>query len=237
MKDKNLIVALSMLATPLAFAGSMGTTPTSTPYLSLEGSYTWPDVEVHSVNGNNSTYNKNGWGGRLSAGLIRSYTEKTSLTAEFGGGYYGKINFDNTPSGISGKWTYSGYDFLVGGIYKLRQLNLFLNIGAMLQNADLYVERDRTKLFLGSGSSSLINGTTTNKVLTSAMLPEIKVGGFYNVHNNLDVSLAYMHVFGYSNQSNTNVSGTGDRILLNGSVDHVNPSLDSLMLGVRYNFV
>ncbi len=228
---KKTLGILALTHSVFLHAGSMGPIieKTIVPYLQGEGSYTWNQVEGSP----NGTIDKQRWGGRLSGGVMRSYNEHLLFTGEVGGGYYGGAS-ERTPgptSSVDGfsapgrraSFTIDGYDVLVGAIYKLQNFSVLADIGFMAQNL-----------------SRKIIVTNTLKANNTQILPEIKVGGLYNLTNNLDIALSYMYVFGYKNYNR--VTSTVDstvippQVNIQGSAQEKNPALSTIFLGLRYNF-
>lgn len=239
---KIITTAIAALAYgTLAHAGSMGPVATAerhaVPYLSGEGSYTWNDINNVTINGYSGTQSTNGWGGRLAAGIVRPYTDKLSLTAEVGGGYYGSTSTNIYAAGVTGRSSIDGYDVLVGALYDVsyegvNRLGLFGDVGFMVQNM-------RTKLtqnYALSTPGGLFSGTTTAYGSQTQVLPELKVGGLYNVCENLDLSLAYMYVFGSNTHGSRTMTASASSFALNGTVNRENPALSTLLFGLRYNF-
>ena len=238
MKKTIITAALFTLSWSIGYSGTMGPIsstiqPHSTPFISLETAYTWNRLNDVTINGYAPLLTRQNWGGRLAAGIIRPYTERFSFSSEFGGGYYGSSNINLDPVGVNINRSLDGYDFLVGGVYNLSNLGLFGNIGVMAQT----MRFTRTANLATQIPGGLYSGTAKTNSSKTQMLPEIKIGAIYNVYQNLDLSLAYMYVFG-SNSTSASVyqTGTDTSIVQNSSQNMQNPSLSSLMLGLRYNF-
>lgn len=96
----------------------------------------------------------------------------------------------------------------------------------------------------GSVNASLldainINASGTLRTSHTAVLPELKVGGKYAITQSLDLSLAYMHVFG-SNMPGGNAEirlPRRDLTLVSDSINLQVPTLDTILFGIHYNFV
>ncbi|MDP3561993.1 MAG: hypothetical protein Q8R83_07435 [Legionellaceae bacterium] len=72
----------------------------------------------------------------------------------------------------------------------------------MSQNRQITLKQN---LALNSGGR--YSGMLTQKYNVTQSLPEVKVGGIYNLNNNIALSLAYMRIFGTNLQSSyTNIS-------------------------------
>ncbi|MDP3560587.1 MAG: hypothetical protein Q8R83_00190 [Legionellaceae bacterium] len=232
----NKLMAISMFTfVSIAQAGTMGqTSPLVTPYLGLEGSYTWNQIGIRYLNNYQTPVSKNGWGGRLSAGVTRSYKERFSLMAELGGGYYGHTRTSLVAGGMSNTTnSIDGYDFLIGGIYHLDHFRLVGGAGFMVQNNRYKLTINRAETVPGGN----VVGLTIIEENSTQVLPELKIGGIYNVYQNIDLSLTYMHVFGSSLEAQTNQLVTSTISFKNSLANFQNPTLDSVLLGLRYNFV
>ncbi len=252
ISKKLLFLSQLILLPTVSQAGTMGSDfdkQVTTPYLSGEGSYTWSSIKNVSTRGIYSQLSKNHWGGRLAAGVIRPYVNNFSFNAEFGGGYYGNTTAQNPSGGFNLSRTITGYDFLVGGLYHLKQVtssktSLFFDVGAMVENMLSSSLESYSQLVTGGR----LDGVYRIKQYRTAMLPEIKTGVIFQLVSNLDVTLSYLHVFGSVTSSSTSLGSQstfdretltfdGNRLLRSGNAILLNPSLNSIMLGLRYNFV
>ncbi|MDP3562011.1 MAG: hypothetical protein Q8R83_07525 [Legionellaceae bacterium] len=216
-------------------AGTIGADSTSPqvvsgvkPYLSVDSSYTWIKAKGYSINNRTPFLTSKPWGGRLAAGFNYPISETVRLSAEFGGGYYGEKAGIAPAVGYNCRATTDGYDLLVGAIYGLRPFDLFGGVGVMSQNRRVTLKQN---LSLNSGGQ--FSGVLTQKYNATQSLPEVKVGGIYNLNNNIALSLAYMHVFGTNLQATYTISATSQ----NGFIDTRNTTLDSILLGIRYYIV
>ncbi len=225
---KKLIGLLALTHSVFLHAGSMGPTIDKTviPYLQGEGSYTWNQINAVYVSGIAVPQSKQPWGGRLSAGVMRTYNERIAFTGEVGGGYYGGISRRLVPI-ITNSGTIDGYDILLGLIYKLQTFALFGDIGFMAQN---YSQKTRSYNSRGRTNyrgTTVAENTMNNRIVlnNTQIFPEIKVGGLYTLVNNLDISLSYMYVFGRENLRYVYASRSIE-----------NPALSTIFLGLRYNF-
>ena len=235
-------VAIAVCASVCSFmaqAGTMGAVAVDKhviPYLEGDASYTWNSLKGTTVNSLPATLKKNGWGGRISAGIVYPYTEQFGLNAEIGGGYYGQTRATLDSRGIRAKTNIDGYDVLVGGTYHaLEMVDVYFDFGFMNQNMQFKVTRDNALRFPGG----LFTGTQVIHATQTQILPEIKVGALYNVFPYLAVTASYIHTFGTSNASNitTNATVSPANIANNGTIDQRNPSLNVVLFGLRYNFV
>lgn len=229
------ITAFATAATP--YAGTMGSAPPSLarPYIAGEATYTWRQIDAPNINSFTSTLSNQPWGFRVSAGLLRLYTEKLGLTAELGGGYYGKTSISSPISASMGNISVNGFDVLVGLLYKLEYLDVFGEIGFMGENTRSDFTRYNLVQLL---NGNLIRGRTRTRIPTTELLPELRVGGIYNLRNNLGVTLAYMHTFGstmkYEIKSKTGLATGIDKL---SDVNVRNPTLNSILLGLRYYII
>lgn len=240
MKKTTLAIAILSSLTA-AHAGTMGpvaTPPTYVPYLAGEASYTWAQTNNITVNSVTATKSSNqGWGGRLGAGVLFPVNDTWSAMTEIGGGYYGSqtqsiVNGTGTRA-LYNSFTLDGYDVLAGGMYKWDMVGLFLQGGFMVENLR---STSTQNISLVTGSTFL-KGTVSNQRITTNVFPEIKVGGIYNVTPNWGLSVAYMHVFGGTPSFNETFSGSAATgIVTNGTSNLQNPTLNSILFGVRYNF-
>lgn len=237
-KTSTALFVLTLSGYTMSFAGSMGpvkTTPQIIPFAGLEASYTWHQYDGIGISGSSSSQTSDPWGGRFYAGFLYSLNESIYLSSEFGGGYYGSESVTNSSKGISARYTADGYDLLVGAGYRFNAFEIFGKVGAMMENWRLKSSKNLALVSPGG----LLNGQYDYRGITAETLPEIKVGGIYNWNDRLGVSLAYMHVFGAKMQASMNISSstTPPSINFSGENNMQNPTLDSVMLGLRYNFL
>ncbi len=227
---KNLSIA-SLLFCTFAHAGDMGGKPSPSlrPYFGGEVSYSWIQANGIRINGFTGSETKQHWGGRLSAGVLRFSTEKLGFTSEVGGGYYGSQTRKYRDLRVTSNGEIDGYDILVGALYKLEHFDLFAKIGFMVEN----IRVDITKQDL-SLTNFGITGSHYNRLGSTQVLPEIRVGGIYNLRNDLGVTLTYMHAFGSTPGATVDVSASQAGINSIVSLKGQNPSLDSVLLGLRY---
>lgn len=236
---KIVMTSLLGLSSFVLHAGDMGAVSTpmsSVPYLAAEGSYTWNALNGFTINGSPPSVSKNGWGGRLSVGIDRPYTEKFSLNAEIGGGFYGRTTMSNRASGVTSALDITGYDILAGGTYHLQSIDVFGDFGFMAQTLLSTMTRDNGKRFPGG----VFAGTARGHASQTQILPELKIGAAYNVYNNLSVTLAYMYAFGanVSGSINSTAQDLSPAVINSGgAVNLRNPSLSTILLGLRYHFV
>lgn len=233
-----LVVAASLgLSSLIANAGAMGPVESNThaiPYISGEGSYSWNGIQGATVNNIAAIISKNGWGGRLSAGVVYPYTEQFGINFELGGGYYGDIKSDLSQRGVVTRTSLIGYDFLFGGTYHAKLIDIFAEVGVLSENMEYKITRDNALVSPGG----LLTGVQYINLSQTQMLPEIRVGGVYDLCHNVALSLAYMHAFGHTVTSNNLSTSTSApaTVVRSGTIEQRNPSIDSILLGLRYNF-
>lgn len=238
MKKIIITTMITVGFSSIGYAGNMGpvsqVVPNSVPYVSLEGSYTWNTSEGFILNSQSSDILNRPWGGRLSVGIVRPYTERLRFSGEFGGGYYGKTSVNNVAQTSSR--TIDGYDLLFGALYNINQFDVFGSAGVMAQNYRVHLIQNIGRMFPGN----VFSGTNLVDSSRTQVLPELRVGAIYNPNEHWGISLAYMHVFGTDTYSVLNSSAitstSGTNIVVNGTRYIQNPSLDSIFLGLRYNF-
>lgn len=231
---KTAITALTYCS--IGHAGNMGPVSaqmisSSIPFVNLEGSYTWNQSTAFILNNHYPDQVNQPWGGRLAGGFVHPFSERLRFSSEFGGGYYGSEKMNIPVLDWSSRRSIDGYDLLMGALYKIHQVDVFGQVGAMAQNYRVSISKDNAKIMPGG----LLNGFTTMKHNVTQILPEIKTGAIYNLNNNWGISLAYMHVFGANMQGAFTKSATSGGITINGESNTQNPTLDSILFGLRYN--
>ncbi|CDZ77637.1 hypothetical protein BN59_01921 [Legionella massiliensis] len=247
MKKTALTIGLIGLMSQNVFAGDMGVVnPVQIspfiPFISGEGAVTWNTIKSARVFDVSPSTNKDKWGGRVAVGFNHQYRNNFGFSSEIGWGYYGRTSshvFGAAQSGslaISNSSDLYGFDILAGLTYDLNRCSLFLKAGAMAEN------RRVKGLSVFRNSNNTTNYVSSNKLHTVStnVLPEVKVGGIYNVNDIVGISLAYMHVFGNNNYS-AKVSGAFSNPQatagVSSTVSAQNPSLDSLMFGLVLRWV
>ena len=235
MKMKLLVSVLFCSLCANVYAGEMGpvsTTEYSTilPFVTLEGDYAWNSMYPGVINGIQSVKKNSPWGGRAAGGFALKRTENLFFSGEAGWGAYGHNNLLTT-SGESASYYFYGFDLLLGATYFYQQFDVFAKAGAMIETL-----RGISNTTLGEyDPGSILSGYVSESSSQTTALPEVKIGGEYNFNSQLAVSLAYMYVFG-SNQKlfvdNKVTSGQG--LARNQQLRFQGPSLNSIMLGLRY---
>ncbi len=243
------------------YAGTMGDVnmfnPSVTAFAAIEGSLTWikdtskdsGDFTINTpvlMNGSpNTKTHANIGGGRLSGGLAYHYTPAVDLTLESGINYFGKISVvtvgNNQPIHFKLNSSFSGMDVLFGGAYKhprLQQVEWFGKFGGLIVNTATKTKLATLPILLINGGTYSYGGSSSSTHVE--FLPEIKFGANYNFTQNLALTLAYMHAFGASkiptvNGFLTQTGAAGNTVLQMQTRSRV-PSLNSALLGLRYNF-
>ena len=219
MKDEPVMTAVQR---PMLFA-------------TAEGAYTWTSIGSTQVNGVTASKSTNGWGGRIAGGATHysSYDQNLSYTAELGWGYYGKTDISLAGSGINAENQIYGLDMLVGANYRYSMIDMFLKVGGMVENIRMSRNTDLQRYVAGGN----VVGTSNSTMTTTSVVPEIKVGGVYNINDQWGVSLAYMYVFGNDNVNmSSSKSFNGATITNNSSVTGSPVALSTVMFGLRYSF-
>lgn len=214
-----------------------------TPFISGEAAATWHTIQASTVFGSSPSLSKQHWGGRGAVGLTRQYSLHWSASVEAGWGYYGHVTSNQSGSTTDGRASTSGttnsdlygFDLLAGILYQVNQYDLFFKAGAMAENRYYNGQVSTTITTNGVSSTNTLNLTNVQ----TNVFPEIKIGGIYHINNHVGVTLAYMGVFG-NNSLNSQTSGTfpnGTTMTnLNLSASFQNPSLNSVMFGLTYQF-
>lgn len=244
MKKTLLSIALTTLALGVQ-AGTMGPIGSAeyfVPFVEGEATVTWNTTKSVTIFGAPASLDKDLWGGRGAVGVTHSYPSNWGYSAELGWGYYGHTNSFGSGTGpagslviINSSYLY-GFDMLAGLSYSFDPIQIFFKAGAMAENRHITGSAVLTSVVGG------VTKTTTADLKTVAtnVLPELKVGGLYAFNEHISFSLAYMHVFGNDNFA-ANVSGgavnPNATAGINSVVSAQNPSLDSILFGLVYQFV
>jgi hypothetical protein len=243
---KKSIIALSVLAAmSTAHAGSMGPVtsvqPNYTPFVSAEGSYTWSSFMPSSAVSVKST---DPWGGRLAVGVNRPWNDNWGLSFETGYGYYGNASNVASMTGgntlgsgtinVTNKIDVLGADILAGLSFTHNQFDLFAKAGMMVQTL---WEKGTAQTNMSMLSVINVASNVVYRDAQTAVLPEIKVGGNYNFNEAMGLSLAYMHVFGSSQNGAAMSVPAGEISPISMKVNMQPVILNAIMLGIHYNFV
>ena len=219
-----ILGAAALTMTSTVYAGSMSdaTSERHTLFTSLDAAYTWPTTpeigycpsaqngycSAQTMTPNISSIN--GWGGRFAVGA-RHYTNSPwSFTGEGGWGWYGYQRYTNGTTINKGIGFY-GLDLLFGANYEYKQFDIFAKVGGLIEQM------------------LLINSVYDRRSVYSGVVPEISVGGVYNVTSQWGIDLAYYYAFGagFKSISTTNFD-TSSTIVPSG--------LSILSFGLHYKF-
>ena len=248
MKKVILSIGLMGLLVDAACAGTMGDASIVNkdyfvPFVMGEGTVTWNNTQSVAIFGNQPRVNKELWGGRGAVGIAHTSASRFGYTAEMGWGYYGSTSSHNSGSSTTGSLTISnnsdlyGFDLLAGLTYNFSLVQVYFKAGAMAENR----HTKGNAQFSSTNPDTGTNYLSTNQLRSTAtnVLPEIKVGGLYALNEHLGVSLAYMHVFGNNNFAatvNGSFSSPGAASGIASVANAQNPSLDSVLFGLVYQF-
>jgi len=244
--------------------------PYFVPFLAGEGMYTWPEIDGYRIRVTNiatstgtesavftSQPDNKGWGGRLAVGMMHFMSGQLQPFAgsvEAGWGYYGKVNLvprvtvssgvQVIPSGnsISASTEQYGVDLLAGLIYDQPMYDVFVKVGALIQNLKFRSSINPDALASGRTSTLLsrLDGTYTPNLMAVNVLPMIRLGGGYHVDKQWLVTASWMHAFGSTlsitapdiNFGTGNTLGGLGRI----SAQVASPTLNTVMFGIEYRF-
>lgn len=241
-----LSAATAALSSPI-YAGEMGAMSSCcTGFISVEGGYTDNSIKEFtlqapalgvSLNANKET---NGGTGRIAAGMLNMFNDDFAGTGEIGWGYYGTTNFSSDPAFVTllgpyiAKHTIIGFDALVGLAYMQPYYSVSLKAGALIQNMYSNDSIDATAIAIESNQSGI--GNLSIKQNHTAVLPEVKVGIGYNFNPNWSLTAAYSCAFGSNYAVNETVNDVGGVTIFDTNVNLQNPTLNTLLLGLQYNF-
>lgn len=234
-KNKKIaLLSFCMMASGVQ-AGMVGAglTSTSILFVGLEGSYTGEKIQGFTFNSIFGTNSRQGGGGRASVGILRTYKNNTHFTAEAGWGYYGKSEYYTQPLDSFGSYTMYGFDLLFGVDQTYRNVDLFIKAGAMAEMVRFSSSTNLERVYSGG----FITGTLQEARTDSNVVPEIKVGGIYNINDQLGISLAYMYLVGWEVGGSATSQAAPTGIIINKNTSSGPPAFNSVLLGVRYNFI
>lgn len=229
----NLLMFFSTIAT----AGDMGeiaNTNKTTPFVIGEATVNHIAYQPEMINDVTSSQVSNIWGGRFGAGLTRKYRDQFSFTSEIGYGYYGRVRSSFTNNVNNNYYAIDGLDALVGLVYSLKDLDLFFKAGAMIENRRVKGSLNLSKAYTGDA----ISGQQSYNCNFTQVLPSFKTGGMYNINANFALSLAYFRVFGNNTSlmASNNAQSNPLTIVSYNNIYTQNPTLDSILFGIQYNF-
>ena len=244
MKKCALLIASSLLASAVYAGGpdtmAMPAAPGHSMFAAIEGGYSWNTFGNTTVAIGNIvtptqrvvTPSNNGGTGRVAIGAIHysTYSPKLAYTAEAGWGYYGKTSYTAADKGINAQNYLYGFDLLGGVDYQFTsKFDGFLKLGALLENTRMDRNTDLSKYTDGF----VISGTENVKNTTSSILPELKVGGIYNITDAWGITGSYMYAYGNGNVS----ENTYRSVTVHNTTSTTAPaSLSTILFGVQYKF-
>ncbi|MDP1574957.1 MAG: hypothetical protein Q8L78_08545 [Coxiellaceae bacterium] len=218
---------------------AMPAAPAHSLFTTVEGGYSWNNygntiVAIHPTTPVQHivTPSNNGGTGRVAIGAIHysTYCPKLSYTAEAGWGYYGSTSYTASAAGINAKNYMYGFDALAGVDYEFTsKIDGFFKLGALFENTKMNRNTD-----LGTYTGGIVTSGTENvSSTTSSILPELKVGGVYNITDAWGLTAAYMFAYGNGNVSSNirKTATTEDKYVTNAPA-----SINSLLFGLQYKF-
>ncbi len=255
MRNKVLLSSM-LLACAASYAGDMGPVESYNlkPFILGEAAYSWPQVEGMSMRLTNATITSDiqnqGWGGRLAAGLMRQISEKFALSFE-GGLIYNDhiavnpiIHYNGAQIKLdqpifSGSFDQYGLDLLGGISYVRPKYDLFFKAGALLENMRSRISVSSNAVLTGNNrQQNFVKGATqTINTNVGQVMPEIKLGGAYHYSEDWSVTASWMHAFGGTLSSGGNMDLTSGAVRIGGvNLSLNNPTINSVLFGVQYNF-
>lgn len=137
------------------------------------------------------------------------------------------MTVSSSTASVDTKDTIYGLDLLAGIGYKFNSMfEGFFKLGGLLENT-----RMNRNTNINSTTVDVADNQTTT---SSAVIPEVKVGGLYNIDNDWALSASYMHAFGNGDVSlnvNKTYAGTETTTATAGPI-----SLNTILAGVVYKF-
>lgn len=236
----SLLISAIVLSSSAVYAGGPSVEPMSQNnnlplFATVEGGYTWNAFGNTTVNGVTASKSDKGVSARAAVGATHYSTSNpnVSYTAEGGWGYYGKTEYISSSSGVDAKDYIYGIDFLAGVNYAVNNMfDLFVKAGALVQNIRINRTTDLSR-FVAGGT---VTGTDTERKTVSSVIPEIKLGGVYNINEAWGISLAYMHAFGNNVSMSVSKTHGADSATSNTTITGAPVTLNNVMLGLRYRF-
>ena len=258
MKSSKLLASFFLFMSTVLNAGGMGAVqaskPTIYPFIGAEGSYTWSNIVGYNMNVADvglftSDKVTQGFGGRVSAGLLDQITENFLASAEMGWAYYGRVKLNPmliVPSGVAVfpatnsmhvTLDQYGLDVLAGVVYTKPTYDLFFKAGALFENLRIDAAAN-TKELLAAAPALVTkwNGKETLRYNLPQVLPEIKLGGAYHITQKTVVTLAWMHAFGSTFSFDAPALAFNPTSLGNLTLNLQSPTLNSVMFGLEHRF-
>ena len=246
-------------AGPMGSISPMESASRFRPFVSGEGSYTWPQIDglnfnIVSLATITSVTVNQGWGGRVAAGGLYAMSDRYAFSAEMGWGYYGNAKLEphfiansgdqvvpNSETLGLGMDTY-GIDILAGIYYTQPKFDLFFKAGALFENIQMNASIIPSALLKNNPRANefIVNGIPSVMAMSRSVpevLPEIKLGGAYHLTNNWAVTASWMHAFGgqFGLQAPV-ISLNPTPIIGNVTVEAHNPTLNTVLFGLEYRF-
>lgn len=238
MKKKLLLTCLIAQSTlAICYAGNMGPIQSEPNqnynyFVSAEGLYAWKTIDVFYQNGTPVYPKLNSWGSRVAGGIIKPYKNNIAFSAEVGWGYYGKASFVNGLVGWDRKVSFYAFDLLVGPQYTYKKFDIFLKMGAFFENLKFVTTQNLANQIPGNVVAGIYSTTSS----ATTVVPEVKVGGIYNINDSFGISLAYMYVAGGKFHGNIyQVTQLGSSIT-SGFSNIQPPALNGVTFGLIYKF-
>lgn len=249
---------LSVLTTTALHAGGMGAVASSkpliTPFMGAEAVYTWSGIDGYNINVINQGLFTNekvnqGWGGRISAGLLDKISDRFSASAEMGWAYYGRVILKPkfiVSSGVSVAPTSDtlqfnmdqyGLDLLAGVVYTQPKYDLFFKAGALFENLRVKANLNMNQIF--AANPTLVfqwNGPTALRLNFPQVMPEIKLGGAYHITDTTLATVSWMHAFGSTFSVEAPNMNSNPIQFGNLTLNLQNPTLNSVMFGLEHHF-
>ncbi|GEM_PF-3188295 len=243
--NKSMIVCVTLgcsLSMANSNAGTMGDVSlvdhNIKPFVSVEGFPVWINAgSAEYIKDSTTQLSKHDFvsgGARFAGGFAYPHTPNINFTFDAAWNYFGRSS--NSNSDADSRVTFSGPDLLLGATYKIKdKYELFAKFGVLFERLG-YSFNSKTPLnYSFDGANYVTNLSMKSTVLD--FLPELKVGGVYNLNTHWGVSLAYMHAFGDTpNFVLTDITTTTPG-QLNIDSNFKGPSLNSVLVGARYQFV
>ena len=262
MRNKTLLSLMLAAGSSALYAGTMGpvsttvVTPTYTPFVSGEASYSWPKIDGVHVNFANladlsSQTQLQGWGGRLAAGVMRPISESFALSFEGGLMYNDHVNLEPRfmvsgaqvipPSNVvSANFDQYGFDMLAGLMYTRPSYDLFFKAGALFENMRAHISVNANEILRNNRRQAnfVPQASQSLNVNVAQVMPEIKLGGAYHVTENWSLTAAWMYAFGGKfglGADNVNFA-TGSVSIGSIAANLNNPSINAVLFGAQYKF-
>lgn len=242
-KIKYVLALASSLGFGSGFAGTMGAVaPISThdikPFITAEGFPVWINFGGIRLTTNGTTksvdtgYYLSG-GARVAGGATYTYSPTIDFSMETAWNYFGSTSGSVRSQEFGA--VLSGADVLVGVTYKYKMTEWFLKGGTLFER-NLVNYSQPSSFLLESGTNNVYAQINASAVV-SDILPMVKVGGLYNYNDALGFTLSYMHAFGQTPRFTGIETTSGSNIYDYIDTNLRGPSLNALMIGLRYQFV